>query len=138
LRLGQLAGEDAGQQDPVVRAVRFGADRGDGELPVPRVQLGGQPRAGHPVPDDDRGHSFSRRTAQTLNSGIREVGSSASLVSALTPGQWNGANTVSGRIVSTTRAGSSATPRRDTTRTGSPSTMDSASARSGCSSTTPR
>ena len=59
--------------------------------------------------------------AQTLNSGIRLAGSSASLVSRLAPTQWNGTKTVSGRIVSTTRAGAFSSPRRVVTTTGSPS-----------------
>ena len=64
------------------------------------------------------------RTAATLNSGIFEIGSTARLVSwfaALPPGQWYGMNTVSGRIVVTTFAGSVIVPRRDVTVTRSPS-----------------
>src|SRR5690606_32644161 len=63
---------------------------------------------------------FSTRTAETLYSGIFESGSSARLVSwlaACRPGQWYGMNTVSGRMVSTTRAGSVIETRRDVTRT---------------------
>ena len=45
--------------------------------------------------------TFSIRTAQTLNSGIFETGSSAALVSRLAhagPPQWNGTNSVSSRM----------------------------------------
>ena len=73
--------------------------------------------------------------AQTLNSGIRLCGSSASLVNRLAPTQWNGTNTVSGRIVVVTRAGALSSPRRVVTTTGSPSWAPIRSASSGCSST---
>src|SRR5262249_30588870 len=97
------------------------------------VQLRDEPGPSHPVPDDDhnppsapllwpitekltwiRGHRIlSSRAAHTLNSGIRDVGSSASSVAELAraaPAQWNGTNSVSGRMVSTTLAGASMTP----------------------------
>ena len=73
--------------------------------------------------------------AQTLNSGIRLAGSSASMVSRLAPTQWNGTKTVSGRIVVTTRAGALSSPRRVVTSTGSPSCAPMRSASIGCSST---
>src|SRR5690606_11245450 len=79
----------------------------------------------------------SSRTAQTLNSGILDSGSSAGLVSwlaAFRPPQWYGTNTVSGRIVAVTRAGSSIEPRRLVTRTRSPSTTPRNSASRGCTS----
>jgi hypothetical protein len=50
----------------------------------------------------------STRQAHTLNSGILEIGSRASTVSALAaigPAQWYGTNTVSGRMASVTSAG---------------------------------
>jgi hypothetical protein len=59
--------------------------------------------------------TFSIRHAQTLYSGILEMGSSTRFVSRLAdflPGQWYGTNTVSGRIVLTTCAGNSISPRR--------------------------
>src|SRR5690606_3006481 len=80
----------------------------------------------------------STRTAHTLNSGIREVGSRAGLVSRLaraSPVQWNGMNTVSERIAVLIRATPSAVPRRLVTRTRSPGAMPSRSARSGWIST---
>jgi hypothetical protein len=58
--------------------------------------------------------AFSTATGQVLNSGIRDVGSSASLVSALTqaaPPQWNGTNTVSRRLPGSSRASMTALPR---------------------------
>ena len=82
--------------------------------------------------------AFSTATGQVLNSGIRDVGSSASLVSALTqaaPPQWNGTNTVSGRMPGSSRASSTALPRGVHSRTGSPSAMPCRRASSGCSST---
>src|SRR5690606_12552283 len=60
----------------------------------------------------------STRTADTLNSGMFDRGSTARLVSwlaARAPGQWYGMNTVSGRIVSTTWAGRVMDPRREVT-----------------------
>ena len=56
------------------------------------------------------------RTAATLNSGMRDIGSRARLVSwlaACAPGQWYGMNTVSGRMVATTCAGRVMSPRRE-------------------------
>ncbi len=47
-------------------------------------------------------------TAQTLNSGMREIGSSTSETAALAlaaPGKWNGENTVSGLMSALRRAG---------------------------------
>ncbi len=73
--------------------------------------------------------------AHTLNSGIREAGSSASLVSWLAPTQWNGRKTVSGRIDVLTRAGADIAPRRVLTRTESPARTPSREATIGCSST---
>src|SRR5690606_24761542 len=55
------------------------------------------------------GPTRSRRTADTLYSGIFDSGSRARLVSwlaARVPAQWYGMNTVSGRMVATTLAGS--------------------------------
>src|SRR5690606_36276841 len=75
--------------------------------------------------------ALATRTADTLYSGIFDIGSSARLVSwlaARSPGQWYGMNTVSGRIDSTTRAGSVIDPRRDVTVTMSPVTTPSRSA----------
>src|SRR5438270_238462 len=66
---------------------------------------------------------ISRRAAQTLNSGIRDVGSSAGLVRRLAQAsspQWNGTNRVSGRIVGVSAAFNVANPRRVVTRTRSP------------------
>ena len=77
-------------------SVRLGVD-GDAPCAV---------RRGRPI--------FSRRTAQTLNSGMRETGSSAVLVSRLAlpaPPQWNGTNSVSRRMSRRERA-PSATSRR--------------------------
>ena len=51
--------------------------------------------------------AFDTRTAQTLNSGIFEIGSSARIVQLFadrSSGQWYGMNTVSGRMVFTTCA----------------------------------
>ena len=76
----------------------------------------------------------SRRTAQTLNSGIPETGSTASLVSRLalsSPAQWKGRKTVSGRIAVVTDAVATSTPRADVTRTASPSVTPWVSASTG-------
>lgn len=84
------------------------------------------------------GYAGSTRTAQTLNSGIRETGSRAGLVRELarpSPGQWNGMNTVSARMVSVTRAGATARPRREVTASGVPSLTPRRAARRGWSST---
>ncbi len=74
-------------------------------------------------------------TAQTLNSGCRLSGSTASCVTALTATsspkvsfQWNGAKQQPGRTRSVTTAGSTTRPRRDRTSTPSPSAMPSRSA----------
>src|SRR6266496_6532275 len=118
-------GQDMRQQHPVVRPATLGAYHRDAHVGVTRSQLLHQARAGHPVAHDDHVHDArSRRTAQTLNSGMRDVGSSASLVTRLAhpdPPQWNGSNTVSARIVSVMRTGPTASPRRLTTRITSPS-----------------
>ena len=82
--------------------------------------------------------AFSSATGQVLNSGIRDVGSSASLTSAFThaaPPQWNGTNTVSRRMPGSRRASSTALPRGVDSRTGSPSAIPCTRASSGCSST---
>src|SRR4051812_15283307 len=63
-------------------------------------------------------------TAHTLKAGIRETGSRAATVSELAreaPPQWNGANTVSGRIPVVNRARNTAFPRRVLRYTRSPS-----------------
>ena len=77
-------------------------------------------------------------TAQTLNSGMPETGSVASVVSRLTlsvPAQWNGTNTVSGRIESVTlRRARRASPAPWSSRTRSPSATPSRAASSGCTS----
>ena len=77
-------------------------------------------------------------TAHTLNSGCRESGSTASLVSALivryspcSSFQWNGTKQFPGRTRSVTTAGSTARPRRDVSSTGWPSTMPIATASDG-------
>lgn len=81
-------------------------------------------------------------TAHTLNSGWKEIGSTASLVTALTlrysPNrsfQWKGAKQHPGRTRSVTTAGSTARPRREATSTASPSAMPSRAASCGCTST---
>src|SRR5690606_4112602 len=79
-----------------------------------------------------------RRHAAVLNAGIQDVGSKREIVSVLAAtgeAQWYGMNTVSGRIVATTLAGSTDSPRRDSTRTLSPSRMPSAAAVLGWTST---
>ena len=77
-------------------------------------------------------------TADTLNSGWKEIGSTASLVTAFTlrysPNksfQWNGAKQHPGRTRSVTTAGRTARPRRDAISTLSPSTMDRLDASEG-------
>ncbi|PQM47906.1 hypothetical protein C1Y40_01884 [Mycobacterium talmoniae] len=81
-------------------------------------------------------------TAQALNSGCCEVGSTASLVTALIDRyspkasfQWNGAKQSPGRTRSVTTAGSTARPRRDAISIRSSSTMESRAASSGWIST---
>ncbi len=85
---------------------------------------------------------FARVTAHTLNSGWKEIGSTASLVTALTlrysPNrsfQWNGAKQSPGRTRSVTTAGRTARPRREAISTPSPSATPSAAASSGWIST---
>ena len=76
----------------------------------------------------------SSRTAQTLNSGIPETGSIASLVSRLalsSPAQWNGRKTVSGRMSPVTDAVATSSPRAEVTRTASPSVTPWVSASTG-------
>ena len=78
-------------------------------------------------------------TAHTLNSGIPDTGSVASLVRRLalrSPAQWNGRNTVSGRMPSLTAAVATRVPRAEVRRTASPSATPSPWASSGCSSAT--
>lgn len=84
----------------------------------------------------------ARETAHTLNSGWKEIGSTASLVTALTlrysPNrsfQWNGAKQHPGRTRSVSTAGSTARPRREATSTWSPSAIPNPRASAGCSST---
>ena len=89
-------GQHARQQDPVVVAVRFVAEHRHVETIAAAAgqYVLHQPRACHAVADHDqpplRAHSGasdrngSTRTAQTLNSGIRLVGSSAGLVRRFT------------------------------------------------------
>ena len=82
------------------------------------------------------------RTAHTLNSGSSEIGSTASLVSALmvrsapcSSFQWKGAKQLPGRTRSVTAADISAMPRRDVSSTRLPSVTSKAVAPSGCIST---
>src|SRR5215831_12920126 len=66
----------------------------------------------------DHAETLSTRHAQTLYSGIFEIGSSARFVSRFAdffPGQWYGTNTVSGRMAFTIWAGTMTSPRRVTT-----------------------
>ena len=89
-------GQDAREQDAVVVAVRFVTEDGDIEplAAASGQQVFDESGAGHAVADDDessfggQGRSSlpqgETRTAQTLNSGIRLIGSSASLVRRLT------------------------------------------------------
>ena len=92
----------------------------------------GKPSA---APVDASASAASTAAAHTLNSGIRDAGSSASLVSWFAPTQWKGTKTVSGRIVVLTRAGARIAPRRVRTRTSSPSPTPTRAATIGCSST---
>ena len=81
----------------------------------------------------------STRAAQTLNSGMRLVGSSAPMVRRLadcSPGQWNGMKTVSGRMSRVTLAVTSTEPRRVRTAIGPPSTTFRRAAVCGWSSAT--
>ena len=90
------AGQDTREQDAVVVAVRLVAEHRDVEplAAAPGQQVFDESGAGHAVADDDEsgfgGQGMSSlpqgetRTAQTLNSGIRLIGSSASLVRRLT------------------------------------------------------
>src|SRR5262249_58923430 len=97
--------------------------------------------AGHCCGSRRRAYSGSSalriRTAHTLYSGIFDTGSCAAIVTRLTllsPGQWYGTNTTSGRIVVTTWQRAVIAPRRDSTVTQSPSMMPCCLARCGCSS----
>ena len=97
-------------------------------------------RTGELVPvRPDPAASAATSTAHTLNSGIPETGSVASLVTALTlpaPLQWNGMKTVSGRTpVGHPGGGGDGPARRRSSRTGSPSVTPSRRASSGCIST---
>src|SRR5690606_12739161 len=103
-----------------------------------------EPRAGHAVADDYQpfpaAHSVlssaaAARTAQTLNSGIRLVGSSAPLVSRFAepaPLQWNGTNTVSSRIDRVTLSTNVASPLLVRSVTARPSESPSLRAVPGC------
>ena len=80
-------------------------------------------RAGRRTPAPS---ALRMRTAQTLYSGIFEIGSWAAIVTRLTllaPAQWYGTNTTSGRIVVTTWQRIVRLPRRISTVTQSPSAM---------------
>ncbi|CAG7401799.1 hypothetical protein PICSAR71_04345 [Mycobacterium avium subsp. paratuberculosis] len=86
--------------------------------------------------------TFVRVTAHALNSGWFEIGSTASLVTALIDRyspkasfQWNGAKQLPGRTRSLTTAGSTARPRREAISTRSCSPMPSRAASSGWIST---
>ena len=71
----------------------------------------------------------------TLNSGMPETGSVASVVTRLalpSPAQWNGMNTVSGRALDVTCATATAVPRAERTSASSPSATPIRSASSGC------
>src|SRR5690606_37664053 len=110
-------------------------------LPISRPSNGGE----GPLPTGGRGrrarvggYAGSRRTAHTLNSGIRLTGSSAGLVTRLaacSAPKWNGRNTVSGRRLGTHRTRACAVPRRETTRAQSPSARPARAAVSGWAST---
>src|SRR5262249_7746032 len=79
--------------------------------------------------------AFITRTAQTLYSGIFEIGSCAEIVNwfaLLCPAQWYGMKIVSGRIVVTTCARSVIRPRRDSANAQSPSLIPNFSASCGC------
>src|SRR5262249_8766760 len=72
--------------------------------------------------------AFASLTAQTLYSGIFEIGSWAAIVrvfALFAPGQWYGMKTVSGRIVFTTATGSVIAPRRVSAVAKSPSARPS-------------
>src|ERR671920_1498145 len=123
---GPLEGEGA-LQEPGCAAVHRISSR--------RWVLAGSGRVAPSAPPCGSGASA---TAQALNSGIRECGSSAGLVSALAaavPPQWNGAKSVSGRIVPVTRTRSTAEPRRLRRSASSPSASPALRAVSGCTST---
>ncbi len=132
-------GEDMRQQDPVVGDSGLFADDGHVERPqrVAHCQFVEQAVRRHSISDDQQPsppaaacpHTRCRRgcgqhlvasatvtcTAQTLNSGIRLVGSSAGLVSRLAawrPPQWNGAKTVSVRMSGSTTVEKVTVPRR--------------------------
>lgn len=141
------ARDDLAEQDAVVGLAALGTDDGDVVLAgeVAGEEVLDEPRPDHAVADDDESHagtSVSLRcrggswvgwgsarhtlTAQTLNSGIPETGSVASLVTRLTlasPAQWNGMKTVSGRTRSVTRAGAVTVPLALVSVTSSPEVM---------------
>ncbi|CAM5437932.1 hypothetical protein SCALM49S_04281 [Streptomyces californicus] len=85
--------------------------------------------------------TFVSRTAHAFSSGWKEIGSTASLVTAFTARyspnrsfQWNGAKHSPARTRSVIRAGSTARPRREAASTPSPSVRPSAAASSGWTS----
>lgn len=89
-RIGaEAAREHGGQQHSVVSRMWLGADHRGTDLSTVRVapaQLVYQARAGHAVTHHDHSPAHwhtSSRTAHTLNSGMRLVGSSAGLVNRL-------------------------------------------------------
>src|SRR5215203_2553097 len=157
------AGEDSREQDAIVVAVRLVAEHDDlvAVVPATRDELLDEPRTDHPIPDHDeplsvgtgehlalcllhalitpwRTDGASMRTAHTLNSGMRLVGSSAGLVSRLIelgPPQWNGTKRVSSRMSRVSRARATAVPRRDTSVTSAPSTTPARFAAMGLIST---
>src|SRR5690606_2159669 len=148
-----LPRDDLAEEHAVVRLVLLGAEDRDlhrvparGVVP-PRREVAREPRPDHAVADhDDPRHpgtscsTGARRTstAHTLNSGMPETGSVASVVTRLTlpsPLQWKGMKTVSGRTASVHRATASIVPRRVVRRARSPSPTPSRSPRTGCSST---
>src|SRR5215831_9310290 len=82
----------------------------------------------------DHAEILSTRHAQTLYSGIFEIGSSFRFVRRFAdffPGQWYGTNTVSGRMVFTNFAGTTISPRRVITRTSSRSRIPKRAANIG-------
>ncbi len=142
----RAAGEHLGEQDPVVGLVLLCADQLDLDtlppgsprtssstnrwptMPAPTTTTFSLLMPAPPAPWVRPGRPGRRETAQTLNSGIPETGSVASLVTAFampSPGQWNGMNTVSGRIAVVIRARATAMPRAEVTATSSPSSTPS-------------
>src|SRR5690606_16562026 len=142
---GQRPRQHRPQQHPVVGGVRLVAQHHDGSGVAARPQPLDQPVGRGTVADDDdalhratSSWAGSIRTALTLNSGIRLRGSSAPPVSRFarpSPGKWNGRNTVSVRMVATTRTRASALPRGEVTRASAPSASPARSAVSGWTST---